>query len=392
MSSNIFWLLVCLPQADAEADFFFDATTQSQKGLQSLVAGESTENPISATVNGDSLYAKLRKDRLLRLDSWRLRIMANERKGDQDFLEVSFDKKFDTFRKLIVDLSETMKVLPEAVAEIEQWGSGTRQLPHLARHGVSETWVLDVAVSSSKPHVVVLAFRPTGSTWKTVKATRNGNQNELTFSWPMMHLVKVPKRKGLYFQTTEMTKRQWLNVMGTEPWKSFEEKGRLREGGYFKERGYFGPDSPATGMTWKSASKCCQRLTLRQRRLGFLAEDSIIKLPTEREWVTAALGGRSEEEANAYALNCEQYGFGRRSGPFKVASKRANPLGLFDMLGNVTEYCVDRDGLFRVCRGAPWSAEAPLVSHRSRVPDSLGNRRQGFRVVVSRDTRLKAEK
>jgi hypothetical protein len=350
--------------------------------LKSLVSSKLSESggEVFATVRKKSFHAQVHDGQELAFDSWRIYVVADGHDEAPNFLEVSVDRTFDTLAEAITNLRTIMKALPETVSEVQRWDEGNRQLPHLSRHGVSEHWILDVAVGNSKPHTVVLTFRPTVAPWQRVEETE-GPGKELTLIWPAMELVRVPTQETTYFQKTEVTKRQWFAVMGTEPWKPFERKGKLREGGYFKELGYFGPDSPATGMTGKSASKFCQRLTLRQRQLGTLAENFTVALPGADQWKAAALAGRTVEKAKLDALKSEQYGAPRRNGPFKVASKAPNPWGLFDMLGNISEYCVNGKQQPRVSCGGTWAVEKPLMN-QIQVLDALGSRVGGFRIVV----------
>jgi formylglycine-generating enzyme required for sulfatase activity len=71
----------------------------------------------------------------------------------------------------------------------------------------------------------------------------------------------------------------------------------------------------------------------------------------------------------------------------EVGTKKANELGIYDMTGNVWEWCFDQwgsTGTYRVIRGGSWrgSASGARVSGR-RSGDPSGSNSYGFRVVRS---------
>jgi formylglycine-generating enzyme required for sulfatase activity len=168
---------------------------------------------------------------------------------------------------------------------------------------------------------------------------------------------------------TEVTQAQWLAVMHTTPWAFCSGQA---------------PDAPAAYMTWYEAREFCERLEQQQRALGSIPVGYRIALPSEAEWEIACRAGSesafcfgsSFDVLSGYAVwrgNSSRY-------PTVVADKLPNALGLYDMHGNVWEWCEDafqdhapggtdplvKTGAARVRRGGSADSEATLcqASHR----------------------------
>ncbi len=113
------------------------------------------------------------------------------------------------------------------------------------------------------------------------------------------------------------------------------------------DRGFGYEGNPAIGMTYMGATRYCEWLS---RMTG-----KKFRLPTEAEWeYVAQAGGRwkrepfSPEELNKYAW----YSANADNKPHKVARKQPNPWGIFDILGNVKEWCQGMDGKPVACGGS----------------------------------------
>ncbi|MEI7731921.1 MAG: SUMF1/EgtB/PvdO family nonheme iron enzyme [Verrucomicrobiota bacterium] len=184
------------------------------------------------------------------------------------------------------------------------------------------------------------------------------------------------------------------------------------------------PDHPVTMVSWSDAKAFCQWLTESEQRNGDLADGQSYRLPTDREWSDAV--GLGPEQGNTPAERSDKipnvYPWGTawppppRSGnfadinarkripglpayleryddhavttaPVGKSEARPNPFGLFDMSGNVAEWCEDSfDGeQARVLRGGSWAVGSPrplFSSDRDRALPNARNTQTGFRVVL----------
>lgn len=200
---------------------------------------------------------------------------------------------------------------------------------------------------------------------------------------------------------TEVTQRQWRDLMGTTPWR---RESNVREGDAY----------PAVYVSWTDAMEFCSKLTERERSAGRLPSSLEITLPTEGQWEYACRAGtrtrysfgESESALGDYAW----FGTGISAAnehAQPVATKRRNPWGLYDAHGNVWELCRDfadyssgvvtntytgdqRDplcasGARRVFRGGSWLNSAENCRAAARGADGPGvvYSLQGFRVSVS---------
>jgi formylglycine-generating enzyme required for sulfatase activity len=201
-----------------------------------------------------------------------------------------------------------------------------------------------------------------------------------------VHNVTV---NSFYMSETEVTQVLWKAVMGSE---------LSRGDGWTTERGH-GNNYPAYWVTWND----CQDFI---RKLNNLTGKSF-RLPTEAEWEYAARGGKMGK-GNLYAggnsaSNVAWYMDNSGNTTHSVKQKKPNELGLYDMSGNVWEWCSDRygdysgisqtnpigpsNGDYRVMRGGSYSCEASWycrVSARLGCNPTETSNEYGFRLVMSK--------
>ena len=130
-----------------------------------------------------------------------------------------------------------------------------------------------------------------------------------------VHTVTI---SSFYIGVTEVTQAQWRAVMGTNP-------------SYSK-----GDDLPVELVSWNDIQKFLKKLN---RKTG-----QNYRLPTEAEWEYAARSGGKKEKYAGTSSNLEDYAWysynsDRKTHP--VGQKIPNGLGLYDMIGNVQEWCSD---------------------------------------------------
>jgi len=167
----------------------------------------------------------------------------------------------------------------------------------------------------------------------------------------------------------EVTQGQWQEVMGNNPsWfsRAGEGKDQVKD---IKDEDL--KQFPVETVSWEDAQAFIKKLNEKEKGRGYL-----YRLPSEAEWEYACRGGATSEEECSYHfyfakptndLSSKEanfdgnFPFGKaEKGPFlkrpaKVGSYAPNKLGLYDMHGNVWEWCEDLiGGSGRVVRGGCW--------------------------------------
>lgn len=184
--------------------------------------------------------------------------------------------------------------------------------------------------------------------------------------------------KGFWMSATEITQGQWKAVMG------------------YTRSHFSGDQLPIDSVSWGEAVTFCQRLSQREGR--------VFRLPTEAEWEYACRAGAEGNGGGVVGVDLEQaswYGTNSDERTHPGGAKKANSWGLFDMLGNVAEWCADAyqaeypqeeavDPVVRsergakVVRGGSWAsfARSCRCAARSSTPAAYQEKETGFRIVM----------
>ena len=198
---------------------------------------------------------------------------------------------------------------------------------------------------------------------------------------------KVTLTKDFWLGETEVTQAQYEAVMGVNP-------------SYFRKGG----KCPVEQVSWNDAMEFCKKLTEQERKAGRLLSGYEYTLPTEAQWEYAARGGnmpKGYQYSGSDNLDeVGRYGDSSCHSTHPVGGKKPNELGLYDMSGNVWEWCRDwsgdypnvavtdsaglSDGSYRVYRGGGWNSSAADCRSANRSYCSPGNcgNDLGFRLAL----------
>ncbi|MFN7588867.1 MAG: protein kinase domain-containing protein [Planctomycetota bacterium] len=211
---------------------------------------------------------------------------------------------------------------------------------------------------------------------------------------------RVTISRPYWIAETEVTQTQWREVMQTTPWTGQSYTS-------------VGPSHPATYVSWTDAVAFCETLTKRESAAGRLPPGHRYALPTEAEWEYACRGGSAgaycygdgEGRLSEFAVFGKE--FKETNGADRVRTKKPNAFGLYDMHGNVWEWCADwadytdgkaatdtyREGVtdplslrgaLRVYRGGSWSIRPAVCrsAYRGANVPSVASGILGFRPAL----------
>jgi len=205
-----------------------------------------------------------------------------------------------------------------------------------------------------------------------------GMDSLMRFSQPPAHNVKL---NTFYIGKYEVTQEEYASVMGTNP-------------------SFFGncPNCPVENVSWDDAQKFIARLNS--------ISDKKYRLPTEAEWEYTAKGGSQSKgfyfsggnDFDEIAWHNQNSNYSTHA----VGLKQPNELGLYDLSGNVGEFCSDiwaedyyqhspvenpkgpNNGTYRVLRGGSWLVfEWSCITHvRSHISPYKAYNDVGFRLAT----------
>jgi formylglycine-generating enzyme required for sulfatase activity len=212
---------------------------------------------------------------------------------------------------------------------------------------------------------------------------------------------EVTLTRGFWMAQYTVTQAEYQEVMGTNP--SFFNGVRNWPA---PNTDYgFEPNRPVESVSWEDALAYCAALTERERAAGRIEADMSYRLPTEAEWEYAARAGTTtrfsygDDPDYSELGNYAWYSANSNNRTHPVGQKLPNPWGLYDMYGNVWQWCLDyygpytsdpvtdpqgpETGSLRVIRGGTF-AQIPSWCRSSNRDTPRGPTYDfGFRVVLS---------
>ncbi len=176
---------------------------------------------------------------------------------------------------------------------------------------------------------------------------------------------------GFFLCKYEVTQQEWYRIMGTKPWLNLK---------YFIE----GDNYPVVNVSWYDAREFIKRLSRMTKKK--------YRLPTEAEWEYACRASSTGKFYHgSFRLNLHKYAWyyenAFKNGEMyahQVGQKKPNKWGLYDMLGNIHEWCSDwyrrnyynkspinnpqgpRFGKGKVVRGGDWARTDYFIRVSSR--------------------------
>lgn len=233
------------------------------------------------------------------------------------------------------------------------------------------------------------------------------------------HRVKLTQH--FFMQRTEITVEQFNQFVQSAGYRTDAEKGkgcwitgddkgwRQKPETSWKKPGsmVIDDDLPVICVTWNDARAFARWLSQKEHKT--------YRLPTEAEWEYAGRAGTSTPFSTGRCLSTDEANYGeighlyekcvtvfrkKRGRPISVGQSKPNPWQLYDMHGNVSEWCTDWYGPFpsgnatnpngpksgseRIMRGGHWQSDAAgcRSAKRRRFPPNFASDALGFRLVM----------
>jgi len=211
---------------------------------------------------------------------------------------------------------------------------------------------------------IALALIPAG---KFIMGSPDTEEDHTIYEGPQH---KVTFAKPFYMSIFLITRAQWVQVMGGDPSECSkhhkarflrpEHLGRMVAGDPSQMPGK--PDQPVDSVSWKDAQEFCAKVTAMTGKN--------VHLPSEAEWEYACRAGSTtrfcfgDDPDGSNLTDYAWFTANSNDYTYQVGKKKPNAWGLYDMHGNVVEWC--QDGLHYTYDGAPsdgraWDADAKIT-------------------------------
>lgn len=171
-------------------------------------------------------------------------------------------------------------------------------------------------------------------------------------------LVEVPDR-GFWVAKVPVTQMVWRLIEGSNPSR-------------FK-----GDSLPVESV---SQNECIKFISRMNRHAIVKRSGYVFRLPTSAEWSFFAQRGRKKFGKIAWSWKDAD------GSPHPVATKSPNPLGLYDLWGNVWEWCSDGDETGKICLGGCWCCDEAGCKEEERWPADTRCSFIGFRLCAERNS------
>lgn len=277
-------------------------------------------------------------------------------------------------------------------------------IPSLAALFLPLCWFVYGEVSSAQPPEEItnsigmkLKLIPKGTFSMGSPPSEQGSHDDES-----LHQVTITQ--DYYLSVYEVTQAQYKTITGKNP-SYFQGKVIERHpqtGRVEKEISIDSANYPVEQVTWDDAVDFCKRLSdlPQEKQAG-----RVYKLPTEAQWEYACRAGSQTAfdfgpEANSLG-NHAWFVMNSNGRTHAVGEKQPNAWGLYDMHGNVWEWCSDwfgdypkasvsdpagvKDGTYRILRGGSWDYAAAYCrsANRNGLGPSSRYNDFGFRVALS---------